>query len=34
MFILILDMPFAGTTSADDFETGTRSRGVRRNYDA
>ena len=25
-----LDMPFGGTTSADDFETG----GVRRNYDA
>ena len=23
-----LDMPFGGTTSADDFETGTRCRGV------
>ena len=25
-----LDMPFGGTTSADDFETGTTRRGVRR----
>ena len=25
-----LDMPFGGTTSADDFETGTRRRGLRR----
>ena len=25
-----LDMPFGGTTSADDFETGTDGRGLRR----
>ena len=28
-----LDMPFGGTTSADDFETGTTRRGVRRHDD-
>ena len=28
-----LDMPFGGATSADDFETGTHRRGVRRHDD-
>ena len=28
-----LDMPFGGTTSSDDFETGTRRRGARRHDD-
>ncbi len=29
-----LDMPFGGTNSADDFETGTHRRGVRRHHHA